>query len=94
MGRRLSIFAAVVFLCAGCSSAGLADLPLPAPGLGAGGYRLTAVFANALNLPERAKVKLAGADIGEVESMAAKDFRAVTTSVSYTHLTLPTICSV
>ncbi|MGV0583686.1 MlaD family protein [Mycobacteroides chelonae] len=79
MGRRLSIFAAVVFLCAGCSSAGLADLPLPAPGLGAGGYRLTAVFANALNLPERAKVKLAGADIGEVESMAAKDFHAVTT---------------
>ncbi|MBF9316414.1 MlaD family protein [Mycobacteroides chelonae] len=89
MGRRLSIFAAVVFLCAGCSSAGLADLPLPAPGLGAGGYRLTAVFANALNLPERAKVKLAGADIGEVESMAAKDFRAVTTLRIRHDVTLP-----
>lgn len=49
------------------------------PGSGRRGYRLTAVFANALNLPERAKVKLAGADIGEVESMAAVDFRAVIT---------------
>lgn len=79
MGRGLPLFLAVVLLSAGCSTGGLADLPLPAPGLGAGGYRLTAVFANALNLPERAKVKLAGADIGEVESMAAVDFRAVTT---------------
>ncbi|EIU02518.1 mce related family protein [Mycobacteroides abscessus MAB_030201_1075] len=79
MGRGLPVFLAVVLLSAGCSTGGLADLPLPAPGLGAGGYRLTAVFANALNLPERAKVKLAGADIGEVESMAAVDFRAVTT---------------
>lgn len=80
MRRRLSAVAlTVVFLCVGCSTSGLADLPLPAPGLGAGGYRLTAIFANALNLPERAKVKLAGADIGEVESMAARDFSAVTT---------------
>ncbi|ORB59448.1 mammalian cell entry protein [Mycobacteroides saopaulense] len=79
MRRRLSAFAAIMVLCTGCSTGGLADLPLPAPGLGGGGYRLTAVFANALNLPERAKVKLAGADIGEVESMAAKDFHAVTT---------------
>ncbi|ANA97890.1 mammalian cell entry protein [Mycobacteroides chelonae CCUG 47445] len=89
MGRKLSVLVAVVLLCAGCSSAGLADLPLPAPGLGAGGYRLTAVFANALNLPERAKVKLAGADIGEVESMAAKDFRAVTTLRIRHDVTLP-----
>ena len=43
---------------------GLASLPLPAPGIGTGGYTLTAVFANALNLPASAKVKLAGADIG------------------------------
>lgn len=89
MRRRLSAFAAIMILCAGCSTGGLADLPLPAPGLGGGGYRLTAVFANALNLPERAKVKLAGADIGEVESMAARDFHAVTTLRIRHDVTLP-----
>lgn len=77
--RRTSAVLAAVLLTAGCATNGLADLPLPAPGLGSGGYRLTVVFANALNLPERAKVKLGGADIGHVEDMAARDFTAVTT---------------
>lgn len=90
MARRLLALTAAVLVTAGCSTSGLADLPLPAPGLGAGGYRLTAVFANALNLPERAKVKLAGADIGEVESMAARDFSAVTTLRIRDDVTLPT----
>ena len=48
-------------------------------GLGSGGYLLTAVFANALNLPMKAKVKLAGADVGQVESMVARNYTAVTT---------------
>ncbi len=77
--RRTTAVLAAVLLTAGCATNGLADLPLPAPGLGSGGYRLTVVFANALNLPERAKVKLGGADIGHVEDMAARDFTAVTT---------------
>ncbi|MGV0735573.1 MlaD family protein [Mycobacterium syngnathidarum] len=76
--RTLAALAAGL-LTAGCATNGLADLPLPAPGLGSGGYRLTVVFANALNLPEHAKVKLAGADIGQVEDMVARDFTAVTT---------------
>ncbi|WP_448458663.1 MlaD family protein [Mycobacterium syngnathidarum] len=78
---RIRTLAAVAagLLTAGCATNGLADLPLPAPGLGSGGYRLTVVFANALNLPEHAKVKLAGADIGQVEDMVARDFTAVTT---------------
>ena len=63
---------------AGCSGNGLAGIPLPAPGLGSGGYSLKAVFGNALNLPMNAKVKLAGADVGEVESMTATDYTAVT----------------
>ena len=41
--------------------------------------RLTAVFSNALNLPASAKVKLAGADVGELESMVARNYTAVTT---------------
>lgn len=76
---RVVVALSAVMLAAGCATSGLADLPLPAPGVGSGGYRLTAVFANALNLPEHAKVKLGGADIGQVEGMAARDFTAVTT---------------
>ncbi|MQY16994.1 hypothetical protein NRB20_00570 [Nocardia sp. RB20] len=58
-------------------SAGLDSLPLPAPSVGAHSYLITANFANALNLPTKAKVKLQGADIGEVEDMRARDFTAV-----------------
>lgn len=77
--RRALASLSAVLLTTGCATNGLADLPLPAPGLGSGGYRLTVVFANALNLPEHAKVKLGGADIGQVEDMQAHDFTAVTT---------------
>ncbi|PND57528.1 mammalian cell entry protein [Mycobacterium sp. ENV421] len=62
-----------------CSSNGLSSLPLPAPTVGSGGYRLTAVFSNALNLPAEAKVKLAGADVGQMETMVARNYTAVTT---------------
>lgn len=64
---------------AACASDGLAGLPLPRPGVGSGGYTLTAVFANALNLPANAKVKLAGADVGQLETMTAHNYTAVTT---------------
>jgi virulence factor Mce-like protein len=40
---------------------------------------LTTIFSNALNLPDKAKVKLNGADIGEVESIRAHDFSAYVT---------------
>lgn len=63
----------------GCATNGLSSLPLPAPGAGPHGYKLTALFTNALNLPDKAKVKLAGADIGHVESMVTKNYVAVVT---------------
>ncbi|CAJ1585469.1 MlaD family protein [[Mycobacterium] wendilense] len=63
----------------GCATEGLSSLPLPAPGVGSGGYTITAVFGNALNLPSDAKVKLAGADVGQMESMVAADYTAVAT---------------
>lgn len=75
----VAIAAAAAVVSSGCATNGLASLPLPAPGLGSGGYTLTAVFANALNLPMNAKVKLAGADVGQVESMVARNYTAVTT---------------
>jgi virulence factor Mce-like protein len=82
MGARakaaIAIGAAAI-LSSGCATNGLASLPLPAPGVGSGGYTLTAVFASALNLPMNAKVKLAGANVGDVQSMVARNYTAVTT---------------
>lgn len=77
--RRALSAAAAGLIAAGCSTNGMASLPLPAPGVGSGGYLLTAVFSNALNLPAKAKVKLAGADIGQVDSIVARNYTAVTT---------------
>jgi len=79
-GRRVAaLLAAVCLTVTSCASEGLASLPLPAPGAGPGGYTLTAIFSNALNLPANAKVKLAGADVGQLESMVARNYTAVTT---------------
>ncbi len=79
-GRLTALAAAmaVTTATAGCATNGLASLPLPAPGLGSGGYSLNAVFSNALNLPMNAKVKLAGADVGQLESMVARNYTALT----------------
>ena len=72
-----ALVAAVSLATAGCSTSGLASLPLPHPGLGKGGYNLNAVFSNALNLPAYAKVRLAGADVGQMDSLEARDYTAV-----------------
>ena len=77
-GFRCAVAAAATVLVAGCGT-GLESLPLPAPGLTANSITVTAVFSNALNLPAKAKVKLNGADIGEVESTHAHDFTALVT---------------
>ena len=77
--RVMALILAVCLTVSSCASEGLASLPLPAPGVGSSGYTLTAVFSNALNLPANAKVKLAGADVGQLESMVARNYTAVTT---------------
>ncbi|WP_071286791.1 MlaD family protein [Mycolicibacterium llatzerense] len=64
-----------VLLLTGCA-AGLDSVPLPSPGSGGPTYGLNAVFTDALNLPAKAKVRLYGADIGEVTSIDAVDFTA------------------
>ena len=70
-------------------SAGLESLPLPAPTAGSNTYSLSATFANALNLPAKAKVRLAGADVGEVDSMAARNYTAVVTMKIRTDVAIP-----
>ncbi|MGH3723192.1 MAG: MlaD family protein [Mycobacterium sp.] len=70
---------AAATMLSGCATNGLGDLPLPAPGVGTGGYHLTALFSNVLNLPNNAKVKLAGADVGQVDKMRVSNYTAITT---------------
>lgn len=79
-GRRRAVgalAALVTLVTAGCSTSGLASLPLPHPGVGKGGYNLNVVFENALNLPAFAKVRLSGADVGQLESIEARNYTAV-----------------
>lgn len=76
--RAVAVAVVVGIPVTGCGI-GLEQVPLPAPGVSADTYELTATFVNALNLPHRAKVRLAGGDIGEVTAMRAQDFHAVVT---------------
>ena len=87
-GFRCVVAGGMIALLAGCST-GLQSLPLPAPGVTADTYSLTAAFSNALNLPAKAKVKLSGADIGEVESIRAQNFTAYVTLRISANVRLP-----
>lgn len=73
--KSLTTLAAAALL-AGCSTT-LEDLPLPSPGVGSDSYRIDAVFTDALNLPQQAKVKLGGVDVGQVEQIDASNYTAV-----------------
>lgn len=75
---RAPVAAGLIIFLTGCST-GLESLPLPAPGGTSAGMSLVAAFSDALNLPAKAKVKLNGADIGEVESIRAQNFTAYVT---------------
>lgn len=82
MRIRGFLAAAAIVACTGAATGcapGLDQLPLPAPGLPDGSWTLTATFANALNLPTKAKVRYNGVDIGLVDSMVARDYTAVVT---------------
>ncbi|KJF23872.1 MCE family protein [Rhodococcus sp. AD45-ID] len=68
---------------------GLESLPLPAPGVSGDYYTLYALFDNALNLPAQAKVKLQGADIGEVEAMRVQNYEAIVTMRIKDGISLP-----
>ncbi|MFE9577361.1 MCE family protein [Nocardia sp. NPDC006044] len=68
--------AAVVAITAGCGLT-VDKLPLPMPGVGGETYTVHAVFENALNLPDRAKVRIGGSDVGVVSGIRTKNFQAI-----------------
>ncbi|MBH0781211.1 MCE family protein [Nocardia bovistercoris] len=77
--RRALLAATAVATVAVTSGCGLTveSLPLPAPGQSGETYTLHAVFENALNLPDQAKVKIGGSDVGVVTGITTKNFQAV-----------------
>lgn len=52
------------------------SMPLPQPGIEGATYRVHAIFDNALNLPERAHVKIGGTDVGVVTHIDTTNFSA------------------
>ncbi|MFG1790705.1 MCE family protein [Nocardia sp. NPDC049149] len=76
--RALIALAAVagVGLTSGCGLT-VEKMPLPKPGLSGESYTLHAVFENALNLPDQAKVKIGGSDVGVVSNIKTKNFQAI-----------------
>ncbi|MBO0853437.1 MAG: MCE family protein [Nocardia sp.] len=93
MNVSRAVAAMVTALCAilfvPACSVGLDRMPLPAPSVGSAGYTVTAAFSNALNLPTKAKVRMSGADIGEVTGMRARDYAAVVTMRIRSNAKLP-----
>ncbi|NNH73885.1 MCE family protein [Nocardia uniformis] len=65
------------------------DLPLPKPGAGDDTYTVHVVFDNALNLPDQAKVKIGGSDVGVVSKIETKNFEAFVDLDIRTDIELP-----
>ncbi len=67
--------AAAVVLSSACGTT-MQDLPRPGGNVPGPSYAVTAVFADALNLPDGAHVRVDGVEIGRVEDISTRDFQA------------------
>ncbi|QLY34035.1 MCE family protein [Nocardia huaxiensis] len=76
---RRAVLALAVTAALGASGCGLTveSLPLPKPGAGGDTYTVHAVFENALNLPDQAKVKIGGSDVGVVTKIETRNYQAI-----------------
>ncbi|MBL1073193.1 MCE family protein [Nocardia sp. 2] len=76
---RRALVALAVTAALGASGCGMTveSLPLPKPGAGGETYTIQAVFENALNLPDQAKVKIGGSDVGVVTKIETKNYQAI-----------------
>ncbi|NMN95384.1 MCE family protein [Nocardiaceae bacterium YC2-7] len=83
--------AAIAVVAMGTAGCGLTveKLPLPKPGVDGETQELHAVFDNALNLPQDAKVKVGGADVGVVEKITTTNFKADVTMKIQNSVQLP-----
>ncbi|MFI9503420.1 MCE family protein [Nocardia sp. NPDC052566] len=78
-----------ITLCTACGFT-VDSLPLPNPGTASETYTVRAVFANVLNLPDQAKVKLGGSDVGIVTHITTRDYQAVVELTIDKNIQLPT----
>ncbi|MFI6868176.1 MCE family protein [Nocardia sp. NPDC050406] len=80
MRIRTTTFAAALTAAALTGASGCAvtvnTVPMPEPGIGAPGYTIRAAFTDALNLPDRAHVKIGGTDIGVVTDISTTNYIA------------------
>ncbi|MFC4372888.1 MCE family protein [Nocardia halotolerans] len=72
---RLAVTALAVLTTGSCTVT-VDNVPLPRPGVEGPSYRLRAVFDDALNLPERARVKIGGTEVGVVTGIETTNFLA------------------
>jgi virulence factor Mce-like protein len=86
--RLAALLAGLVTALSGCAVSAV-DIPLPSGGVDGPSYRLNAVFADALNLPEGAHVKLDGDDVGRVQDIRAVDYTARVSMAVRRDVTLP-----
>ncbi|RJQ79766.1 MCE family protein [Pseudonocardiaceae bacterium YIM PH 21723] len=86
---RIIALALSCLLLTGCSVTAT-DLPLPGGDLPGESYQLKAVFADALNLPDKAHVKVDGVDVGRVSRIEAENYTARVTMVIRKDVSLPT----
>jgi len=84
--------AAIGALCAlglaGCQF-NLQGLPSPGGGPPGDSYKLTAVFGDVLNLPQRAQVKLDGVVVGQVTTIKLDNYRGVVAMAIARNIRLP-----
>jgi phospholipid/cholesterol/gamma-HCH transport system substrate-binding protein len=90
-GRRCAALAAAALGALGLSGCQFNLQGLPSPGGGPPGdsYRLTAVFGDVLNLPQRAQVKLDGVVVGQVTTISLRSFTARVEMAVARSITLP-----
>ncbi|WP_054816079.1 MlaD family protein [Nocardia arizonensis] len=92
-GHLTRTVAAAVAAAAVCTATGCAvtvdNVPLPKPGIGGDGYVLHVAFRDALNLPDRAHVKIGGTDIGVVTDIDTTNFIADVEMSIRTDIQLP-----
>ncbi|WP_067660666.1 MCE family protein [Nocardia harenae] len=91
--RRVALRAAACATALSLALTGCAvtvdDVPMPEPGIGGPGYTIRAAFRDALNLPNRAHVRIGGTDIGVVSGIQTTNFVAEVTMEIREDITLP-----
>jgi phospholipid/cholesterol/gamma-HCH transport system substrate-binding protein len=73
--KRVAALGLVLATMAGCGPT-IFDLPRPGGSVASPSYEVTARFADALNLPDGAHVRVGGVDVGRVEKISTHNFVA------------------